>query len=254
MAHSLIQAFDDEVIAFESFARSRPDNLVLLIDTYDSEAAAVKVVELASRLKGEGIRVRGVRLDSGDLVTLSRSVRSILDDGGLADVTIFASGGIDEDALAALTEQGAPIDGFGIGTSLVTSSDAPALDCAYKLQEYAGLPRRKRSTGKETWPGRKQVWRRYGPDGKMTGDILSVEDDVQPGEPLIRAAVQGGRRIGQAPTMTEMRAHAAQQLAALPEPLSRLRPEADYPVETADALVRLAGEVDRRLARHHATR
>ena len=106
--------------------------------------------------------------------------------GGLNDVTIFASGGLDEDELARIAEHRAPIDGFGIGTSLTTSSDVPALDCAYKLQEYAGLPRRKRSTGKATWPGRKQVWRQYGADGRMRGDILSVEEDSQSGEPLIQ--------------------------------------------------------------------
>ena len=139
MAHSFIEAFDSETEAFEAFARSRPSNLTLLIDTYDTEAAARKVVALASRLSARGIKVRGVRLDSGDMVALSKSVRRILDQGGLADVTILASGGLDEDNVAAMLQAGAPIDGFGIGTSLATSSDVPALDCAYKLQEYAGL-------------------------------------------------------------------------------------------------------------------
>ena len=102
---------------------------------------------------------------------------------GWARWRIFASGGLDEDDLAEMLQAGAPIDGFGIGTSLTTSSDVPALDCAYKLQEYAGLPRRKRSIGKATWPGRKQVWRRYGSDGRMAGDILSVESDHQAASP-----------------------------------------------------------------------
>jgi len=166
MAHSFIEAFDDETAAFETFARARPDNLVLLLDTYDTDAAARKVVALAPRLKAAGIAIRGVRLDSGDLVALANSVRGILDRGGLADVTIFASGGLDEDSLAEFARKNAPIDGLGIGTSLTTSSDVPAVDCAYKLQEYAGLPRRKRSAKKATWPGRKQVWRRYGADGR----------------------------------------------------------------------------------------
>jgi nicotinate phosphoribosyltransferase len=153
MAHSFIQAFDDETVAFESFARALSENLVLLIDTHDTEAAARKVVALAPRLKATGIAVRGVRLDSGDMGTLSSSVRRILDDGGLAEVTIFASSGLDEEELARFARQGAPIDGFGIGTSLTTSSDAPALDCAYKLQEYAGLARRKRSADKANLAG-----------------------------------------------------------------------------------------------------
>jgi nicotinate phosphoribosyltransferase len=184
MAHSFVQAFDSEEAALEAFARSRPENLILLIDTYDTEEGARKVVSLAPRLKAAGIAIRGVRLDS-DRIALSKSVRRILDEGGLKEVTIFASGGIDEVELAKAAEGRAPIDGFGIGTSLTTSFDVPALDCAYKLQEYAGLPRRKRSTGKATWPGRKQVWRHYAPDGRMRRDILSVDQDKQAGEPLI---------------------------------------------------------------------
>src|SRR5215469_7429503 len=143
MAHSFVEAQDDEMAAFEIFARARLDNVVLLLDTYDTQAAAHKVVALAPRLKASGIAVRGVRLDSGDLVDLARSVRAILDRGGLREVTIFASGGLDEDALADLLR--APVDGFGVGTSLTTSSDVPAIDFVYKLQEYAGAPRRKHS-------------------------------------------------------------------------------------------------------------
>ncbi len=252
MAHSFVQAFDDEATAFAAFARARPENLVLLIDTYDTEAAARKVVALAPRLKAQGIVVRGVRLDSGDLAALAKSVRRILDDGGLADVTIFASGGIDEDVIAAHARAEAPIDGYGIGTSLTTSADAPALDCAYKLQEYASLPRRKRSAGKATWPGRKQVWRRYDPKGRMVGDALSVADDDQAGEPLIRPVMRGGERVGAAATFAEIRAHAQQELARLPEPLRRLEPGASYPVEVAPRLAELAAEVDRRLARQSA--
>jgi nicotinate phosphoribosyltransferase len=253
MAHSFIEAYDDEMRAFEDFAVSRPQNLTLLIDTYDTEAGARKVVALAPRLKARGIAIRSVRLDSGDLVALSRSVRRILDDGGLAEVGILASGGLDEDRLAGIVAAGAPIDGFGVGTSLTTSSDVPALDCAYKLQEYAGLARRKRATGRETWPGRKQVWRSFGPDGRMAGDVLSLEGDRQDGEPLIQLAMERGRRIAPTPPLAEIRARAARDLARLPEPLRRLEPAASYPVEVADALKRLAREVDDRLARHGRT-
>ena len=248
MAHSFIQTYDDETAAFEDFARSRPENLTFLIDTYDTEAGARKVVALAPRLKARGIAIRSVRLDSGDLIALSRSVRRILDEGGLAEVGIFASGGLDENDLAEMLQAGAPIDGFGVGTSLTTSSDVPALDCAYKLEEYAGLPRRKRSTGKATWPGRKQVWRRYGSDGRMAGDILSIESDDQNGEPLIQLVMRGGRRVAPSPTLAEIRARAARELGQLPEPFRRLEPRTFYPVQVADALVRLAKEVDSRLA------
>jgi nicotinate phosphoribosyltransferase len=249
MAHAFIQAFDDEAEAFEKFARSRPENLTLLIDTYDTEAAARKVVALAPRLKEAGIAIRAVRLDSGDMAALSRSVRRILDAGGLAGVSIFASGGLDEDSIAALVAAGAPIDGFGVGTSLTTSADVPALDCAYKLEEYAGLPRRKRSAGKATWPGRKQVWRRYGPDGRMNSDVMSVESDPQSGEPLLVPVMQGGRRITPGPTLADSRARAARDLARLPQALHRLEPGTAYPVEVTGALTELAAAVDRRIAK-----
>ena len=252
MAHSYIQVHDDEAGAFENFARARPKNLTLLIDTYDTEAAARKVVALAPRLKAAGISIGAVRLDSGDLITLSKAVRRILDEGGLRDVTIFASGGIDETVIANIIRSGAPIDGFGIGSSLTTSYDAPGLDCAYKLEEYAGLPRRKRSAGKATWPGRKQVWRRFGADGRMAGDILSLENDDQAGEPLIELVMEGGKRLKSAPTLGEIRARAARDLERLPEPLRRLEPGASYPVEVSGGLTRLAAEVDGRVAQQKA--
>jgi nicotinate phosphoribosyltransferase len=246
MAHSFIEAHDDEKAAFEMFARSRPDNLTLLIDTYDTQAGARKVVALAPALAARGITVRAVRLDSGDLIALSKSVRRILDQGGLADVRIFASGGLDEDAVTHLLRAGAPIDGFGMGTSLTTSSDVPSLDCVYKLQEYAGLPRRKQSIGKQTWPGRKQVWRKYDHAGRMCGDVLSVETDQQEGEPLLHLVMQGGRRVAASPKLADIRARAERELMRLPEPLRRLETQ-NYPVEVGQSLSRLAAEVDKRL-------
>jgi nicotinate phosphoribosyltransferase len=250
MAHSFIQIYDDETVAFEDFARSRPQSVTLLIDTYDTEAGARKVAALAPRLAALGIKVRAVRIDSGDLVVLARAVRAILDTAGLAETRIVASGGLDEDSIGAMVRVGAPIDEFGVGTSLTTSSDAPSLDCVYKLQEYDGIARRKRSAGKATWPGRKQVWRRYGPDGRMAQDVVSLERDAQAGEPLLHQVMQGGRRTGPQPTLRESRARAAHDLERLPAPLQRLEPGAIYRVEVADALVRLAAEVDDRLARN----
>ncbi|MGP0092009.1 MAG: nicotinate phosphoribosyltransferase [Xanthobacteraceae bacterium] len=251
MAHSFIQAHDDEAAAFEHFARSRPDNLTLLIDTYDTEAAARKVVALAPVLKAEGITIRAVRLDSGDLIELSRRLRRVLNDGGLHSIAIFVSGGLDEDAIAAMMRAGAPIDGFGVGTSLTTSFDAPALDCAYKLEEYAGTARRKRSAGKVTWPGRKQIWRNSGADGRFAVDVLSLEDDdSEPGEPLIIPVMRGGRRLAMPPTLADIRTRAAHDLERLPESLRRLDPGAFYPVRVGDRLVELAADFDRRLAQH----
>jgi nicotinate phosphoribosyltransferase len=249
MAHSFIEAWDDEAAAFEAFARSRPENLVLLIDTYDTLAAARKVVALAPRLRAAGITIRAVRLDSGDLAALSKGVRQILDAGGLEEITIFASGGLDEYEIARLIADGAPIAGFGVGTSLTTSSDRPALDCAYKLQEYAGVARRKRSSGKATWPGRKQVWRRFGPDGRMGGDTISLADDRQAGEPLLVPMMREGRRLAPAQSLAQGRTRVAREVERLPEPLRGLARSEPYQVTVADALDRLAADVDQRLAK-----
>jgi nicotinate phosphoribosyltransferase len=247
MAHAFVQAFEDESAAFEAFAHSRPENLVLLIDTYDTEAAARKVVALAPRLKAQGIHISGVRLDSGDLIALSRSVRAILDAGGLQDVVIFVSGGIDEPELVRMMRSGAPIDGIGIGTSLTTSSDVPALDCAYKLQEYAGIGRRKLSLGKATWPGRKQVWRRYGADGRMTGDTVSLESDRLEGDRLLELVMKEGKRVAPRTSLAASRAQAAAELKRLPEALRTLVAGTEYSVEVAKALKDYTGDVDRRL-------
>ncbi len=247
MAHSFVQAFDDETAAFESFARARPEGLVLLIDTYDTEAGARKVVALAPRLAEMGVKLQGVRLDSGDLSVLAKHVRTILDEGGLKHVSVFASGGLNEGKILALMQAGAPIDGFGVGSSLTTSSDLPALDCAYKLQEYREIPRRKRSEGKATWPGRKQVWRRYDSGGRMAGDVLSTEDDRQDGTALVQQVMRNGQRIERAPTLSEIRDRAAEDMARLPETLRRLEPGATYPVHITDRLRALAAEVDRRI-------
>jgi nicotinate phosphoribosyltransferase len=244
MAHSFIEAHDSEADAFEHFARSLPASVVLLIDTYDTESAAGKVVELAARLKPAGIHIKGVRLDSGDLAQHARRVRRILDAGGLTDTTIFASGNLDEIILRDLLAQGAPIDGFGVGTHLATSSDAPYLDCAYKLQEYAGKARRKRSEGKATWPGRKQVYRRADANGILCGDSVTLEDDPQDGAPLLEAVMCGGTRLAAPPPLTAVRGRVQEQLTQLPAAMRRLEPAPDYPVSIARALRDLATAVD----------
>lgn len=250
MAHSYVEAHDEEAAAFEIFARSRPDHLTLLLDTYDTEAAAKKVVSLAPRLRAEGITIQSVRLDSGDLLQLSKAVRRILDDGGLAGVSILASGGLDEDSMHSLVQAGAPIDAFGIGTSLTTSSDAPALDCAYKLQEYAGRPRRKTSAGKATWPGRKQVWRRYAADGRMSQDIVALESDPVKGEALLVLVMRKGERVGAPEALSEIRIRAAKNLKGLPPELRSLTASASYPVEIAASIRSLAEKMDRQVRVH----
>jgi nicotinate phosphoribosyltransferase len=244
MAHSFVQAHDDEAQAFFDFAL--PDNVVLLIDTYDTLAGARKAVAVAERLAQRSIRIRGVRLDSGDLATLAREVRAELDRGGVSDATIFASGNLDEFRVRDLVAGGAPIDGFGVGTSLVTSSDVPYLDAVYKLQEYGGRPRRKRSTGKATWPGRKQVYRQSGADGTIAEDVVTLEDDPREGEPLLAPVMEHGRRIAASPDLAAIRMHAARELARLPAALRALDgAETPYPVRIAPPLAAMADAVDR---------
>ena len=246
MAHSFVQAHDDESEAFDHFARSLPGSVVLLIDTYDTEAAARKVVELAPRLQRDGITIKGVRLDSGDLADHAFKVRRILDDGGLQHATIFASGSIDEDVLADLLRKQAPIDGFGIGTRMDTSADAPYLDCAYKLVEYAGKARRKLSEGKVLWPGRKQVFRYYDRDDRMVEDLLGLDEDRIAAEPLIVAVMRQGCRVAAAVPLEQSRERSLNQLQRLPEQLKTLRPAAAYPVTVADSVKQLAHDVDMR--------
>jgi nicotinate phosphoribosyltransferase len=246
MAHSFVQAHEDEQDAFEHFSRSHPGNAVMLIDTYDTENAARRLVDLARRLAAEGIRIRAVRIDSGDLADHARRVRRILDEAGLPEITVFASGNLDEWRLRDLLAGGAPIDGFGVGTRMNTSADKPYLDCAYKLQEYAGEARRKRSEGKSTWPGRKQVWRRYDASGRMAGDMLTLEGDSAQGQPLIAPVMRQGRRSAPSPPLAAARDHARDQIARLPETLRSLDPAPPYPVAVGEALRALAREVDLR--------
>jgi nicotinate phosphoribosyltransferase len=244
MAHSYVMAHDDEGEAFARFAEALPGNVVLLIDTYDTLEAARKVVALAPRLADRGIAVQSVRLDSGDLVALAKEVRAILDAGGLDRCRIFASGDLDEYEIRRLLGESAPIDGFGVGTRMATSADQPYLNCAYKLQDYAGQPRRKRSPGKQTWPGAKRVYRCFDGRGVMRRDGLALEGEAMAGEPLLRPVMRGGRRLQAPEPLEEARQRLREQLGRLPEELKSLDAPAAYPVLISDGLRRLAEQLD----------
>jgi len=246
MAHSFIEAHDDEKEAFIHFAESNPRVVTLLIDTYDTLAGAGKVVAIKETLDKKGITIRGVRLDSGDLLDLSRKVRVIFDQSGLRDVRIFVSGHIDEYAIRDLLSAGAPINAFGVGTKLDTSADIPYFDCAYKLMEYAGQPRLKKSEGKATWPGRKQVFRHYR-GSEMVRDMLTLEGDRQDGVPLIKPFMRGGQRLERPARLKDIRDHALLEIAALPEYLKGLALTPPYPVDISPALRRLKAEIEKKL-------
>lgn len=215
MAHSYVQSFEDELEAFRAFARAYPDEAILLVDTYDTLEGARLAVAVARELEEKGHRLRGVRLDSGDLVELSRRVRDLLDRAGFADATIFASGGLDEAEITRLVEAGVAIDGFGVGTKMGVSADAPFLDLVYKLVETDGRPVLKLSPGKATLPGRKQVWR-IRRDGLAVHDVLGLADSGGDGEPLLRQVMSDGRATWSEP-LVESRERARRERESLPD-------------------------------------
>jgi nicotinate phosphoribosyltransferase len=242
MAHSYIQSHETELQAFEAFARRFPQT-TLLVDTYDTLHGVRKVIELAGRL-GSDFNVRAIRLDSGDLAQLARDARRMLDEAGLRQVRIFASGGLDEYAIDRLTSGGAPIDGFGVGTSLVISSDAPAVETAYKLVAYDGHPKIKLSPGKVIYPGQKQVFRQTRAD-RPTGDLVTLHQEMAPGRPLLQLVMRSGRRLpSSTPTLEAIRAHAADERTRLPDALHALQSaDEPYPVRFSDSLTRLRDEM-----------
>jgi nicotinate phosphoribosyltransferase len=233
MGHSWVMAFQDEATAFRRYAETYGDDAVFLLDTYDTIAAARMVA-------ASGMRPRAVRLDSGDLIALSGEVRQILDAHGLRDTRIVVSGDLDEWRVAEIVASGAPVDGFGVGTAVSTSSDAPALSGVYKLAEMerAGrfIPVMKRSAGKQTHPGRKQVWRVLS-HGNPVEDVIGLAEEAGPHDarPLLAQVMTAGVRHP-APPLNELRARRAEQVGILPPSVRRLRDGARYPVRISDAL------------------
>jgi nicotinate phosphoribosyltransferase len=234
MAHSFIESFPSETAAFEAYLESYPDGSTLLIDTYDTVEGARRAAEVARDLARRGGRLGAVRLDSGDLLDLSRRVRTVLDEAGLEGVTIFASGNLDEHEISRLLAAGAPIDGFGVGSRLAVSDGAPYIDLVYKLVAFDGRPVLKLSAEKATLPGAKQVWRRVG----FAGDVVTLAGEEPPAgaEPLLEPAYPGRD------SLVSARERASTQRAALPEP-HRLLTAAPYPVEISPAVEALRASV-----------
>jgi nicotinate phosphoribosyltransferase len=217
-----------------------------LIDTYDTIDGVEKVINL---VREKGLDVRGVRLDSGDLGWLAKEVRARLDAAGLAKIEVFASGGLDEDEIARLLGDGAPIDGFGVGTSMGVSRDEPDLDIAYKLAWYAGRGRLKLAKGKPILPGAKQVFRRFEGD-VAAGDVIARADEDLDGEPLLATVMAGGRRVDAAVDLDTARAHCAATIARLPAAARGLAPaEPAYPVGVSTALAQYRDDVTQAVKR-----
>jgi len=251
MAHSFIQAYDDELEAMRRFADVYPET-VLLVDTYDTLGGVDRVIRLAREL-GDACTIKGIRLDSGDLAALSREARRRLDQAGLPQLKIFASGNLDEYRITGLVADGAPIDAFGVGTRMGTSADAPSLDMAYKLAELGGAGRLKLTANKDTWPGVKQVWRRKNDHGTFLGDTISLDGEIAGDEPLLVPVMRHGARTraGKEP-LDAARERAAGQIASLPPTLRRLEPaDPPYPVRISGRLREERQHVISRLHRTH---
>jgi nicotinate phosphoribosyltransferase len=237
MAHSYITSFQSEIESFRHFARSFPDTSTFLVDTYDTLEGTKKAVAVAREMRKQGQQLRAIRLDSGDMLDLSRKARALLDEAGLSEVQIFASGGLDEFEVDELLRAGAPIDAFGVGTKVGVSADAPWTDCAYKLVEYAGRPVLKLSTKKQTLPGPKQVFRHRDPGGTDLRDMIArAEERSENGEPLLGDVMVGGKRVTADPTLEELRSHFRQEFACLPQRHKALRSPEVYEVRISQEL------------------
>lgn len=247
MAHAFVQAYEDETDAFRAFADVFGAATVLLVDTYDTHRGVQRALQVAREMRERGVEIRGVRLDSGDLGSLARDARRAMDDAGFPNMQIIASGGLDEYEIHRLVaDERAPIDGFGVGSALGVSSDAPVLDSVYKLAAFDGRPVRKTSTGKASWPGPKQVWRA----DDWSHDVLALADEPAPGpgyRPLLEEVARDGRRTaaGQR-TLDDANAHFEQQWATLPRRLRHLTEPDRHPVDVSSRMTSLAAEVDAR--------
>ena len=244
MAHSFVESFATEEKAFFAFAQEFPDNSIFLIDTYDTLEGARTAVRVAQALKEKGFRLKGVRLDSGRIEGLAREVRRVLDEGGLPEVKIFMSGGLDEEKVRRIVASGTPVDAFGVGTKMGVSADAPYLDLAYKLTEYAGKPTLKLSEGKVTFPGKKQVFRER-TESEVAKDTLALREEGLPGEPLLSPVMQGGKALSSPESFAVLRERVKRELASLPEKI--LLGERSLQAEFSERLLTLYREACERV-------
>jgi nicotinate phosphoribosyltransferase len=252
MAHSFVMFFSNELESFRAFAKTFPDKSTLLIDTFDNIKGAENAIKVAKELEKQGFKLRGVRIDSGDLVEISQKVRKMLDKNGLSYVQIFASGDLDEYRIEELLKKGAKIDAFGVGTRMGTSADRPYVDIIYKLCEKSDAggnfyPIMKLSEGKATLPGRKQVFRFLDDKGNFVKDVIALEDEKINGEPLLVKVMEKGKIVYDLPSLEEIRKRALDNLEKLPEKYKRLRGAAKYPVRLSPKLSRLIRELSEKL-------
>jgi nicotinate phosphoribosyltransferase len=243
MAHSYVMSFESELESFRRFSLDFPESCVLLIDTYDVIEGAKNAIIVGKEMEARGKRLRGVRIDSGDLSSLSKKVRVMLDEAGLNYVKIMATGDLNEYRIADIVKSGAPVDSFGVGTEMGTSKDAPALGGVYKLCEYAGKPRMKFSLEKVTLPGRKKVVRVVGDDGSFVRDVILREGERVEGlgsfYPLLTKVMEAGRICCDLPSLPELRRRFLANLEKLPEDLKRIDGVGHYRVDISESFFEL---------------
>ena len=239
MAHSFVTSFDSELEAFSAYAASFPDNSTFLVDTYDTMEGIHNSAVVAKRMREQGHELNAIRLDSGDLLSLSLEARVMLDAAGLSNVQVLASGGLDEFQIEDLIRAGAAIDGFGVGTNVGTSADYPWLDCVYKMVQYDDKPTMKLSEDKETLVGAKQVFRRVNEDGMFAGDMIGCADEPMPegSEALLSDVMRDGKRLHEAPSLDELRGRCARELEHLPARYRRIRSPDECPVMVSATLL-----------------
>lgn len=243
MAHSYVMSFESELESFRRFAVDFPESCVLLIDTYDVIEGARNAITVGKEMEARGKRLRGVRIDSGDLASLSKRVRVMLDEAGLNYVKIMATGDLNEYRIADIVRSGAPVDSFGVGTEMGTSKDAPALGGVYKLCEYAGKPKMKFSLEKVTLPGRKKVVRAVGDDGKFLKDVILREGEGVEGlrrfYPLLTKVMESGRICCDLPSLSELRGRFLTNLERLPDELKKIDSVGHYRVHISESFYEL---------------
>ncbi|HLE07240.1 MAG TPA: nicotinate phosphoribosyltransferase [archaeon] len=251
MAHSFVMSFPTELDAFRAYAETFPDRSVLLIDTYNTLLGARNAITVAKELEAKGKKLVGVRIDSGDLAEDSKAVRKMMDEANLEYVKIVASDDLDEMKIEELTSRGARIDLYGVGTSLITARPVAAISGVYKLVEDCDGPKVKLSSKKKSYPGKKQVYRFIGPDGKYSHDVLALNGELSEGTPLLEPVVIGGKRVFPRKLLEETRTYCLESVAKLPDHVKRVEVKEPYRVEISAGLKLLT---ERTLAKYSVMR
>jgi len=252
MAHSFVMSFPKEIESFFAYSRCFPEKTILLVDTYNTEEGIKNAIKVGLQLKKKGFRLLGIRLDSGDIVSLAKKARQMLDKAGLNYVKILASGNLDEYKIEKMLKSQPPIDSFGVGTHMGTSSDSPYLDVIYKLSQVSYdkkrfLPTMKLSQKKSNYPGRKQIYRIKDKDGIFLKDILGLEEEKIKGIPLLRKVFDKGKIVYRSPNLEKIKEYALENLSYLASSYKDINKKVVYPVIISKGLDKLTKDLKKNL-------